>query len=147
MRSPCAVFSRSECIEIFRLWVELQSGLIEGKCHYWEERKIDQYRGLFFFRLVIKQLIILGYRVQTCHSYWFYTNFFPLKLGKIQIFSGMPKAFSHTVLIHIDFFPKILIFLVIYTDFVSDHRGRSESARTNNLNSMAIPHTDQLSLT
>ena len=37
----------------------------------------------------------------------------------------MPKAFPYTVLIHTDFFPKILIFLVIYTDFVSDHSGRS----------------------
>ena len=50
---------------------------------------------------------------------------FPLKLGEIQIFTGVPKVFSYTVLIHTDFFPKILIFLVIYTDFVSDPSGRS----------------------
>ena len=34
-------------------------------------------------------------------------------------------VFPYTVLIRTDFFPKILIFLVIYTDFVSDHSGRS----------------------
>ena len=49
----------------------------------------------------------------------------PLKLHKIQIFTGMSKVFSDTVLIHTDFFHKILILLVIYTDFVLDHSGRS----------------------
>ena len=43
-------------------------------------------------------------------------RFFPLKLGKIQIFSGLPRVFSYTVLIHTDFFPKLLIFMVFYTD-------------------------------
>ena len=59
------------------------------------------------------------------------------KFGKIQIL--LPKIRQNTdfflecqrlspciVLIHTDFFLKILIFLVIYTDFVWDHSGRSE---------------------
>ena len=50
---------------------------------------------------------------------------FTIKIGVIQIFCGMPKVFPYTILIHTDFFPKILIFLVIYTDFVSDPSGRS----------------------
>ena len=37
----------------------------------------------------------------------------------------MTKVFLHTVLNHTDFFPKILIFPVIYTDLVSDPSGRS----------------------
>ena len=37
----------------------------------------------------------------------------------------MPKVFPYTVHIHTDFFPKIQIFLVIHTDFVSDDSGRS----------------------
>ena len=52
-------------------------------------------------------------------------RFFPLKLSEIQIFGGLPKVFLYTFLIHTDFFPKILIFQVIYTDFVSGHSGRS----------------------
>ena len=52
--------------------------------------------------------------------------FFPLKLSEIQIFLlECQRFFSYTVLIHTYFFPKILIFLVIYTGFVSDHSGRS----------------------
>ena len=43
----------------------------------------------------------------------------PLKLGKIQIFCGMPKLFLILSLL-------ILIFLVIHTDFVSDHRAGLE---------------------
>ena len=38
----------------------------------------------------------------------------------------MPKAFLYTVLIHTEFFPEMLIFLVIYTDFVSEHSSRSD---------------------
>ena len=34
-------------------------------------------------------------------------------------------VFPHTFLIHTDFFPRILIFQGIYTDFVSGHSGRS----------------------
>ena len=47
---------------------------------------------------------------------------------KYRFFTGMPKVFSYTVLICIDFFPKILIFVVIYTDFVWDHSGMSAIA-------------------
>ena len=43
----------------------------------------------------------------------------------------MPKVFPNTVLIHTDFFPKILIFMVIYTGFVSGHSGRSDSGKEN----------------
>ena len=46
---------------------------------------------------------------------------------KTDFFTGMTKVFPYTVLIHTYFFPKILIFMVIYTDFVSDHTGRSGS--------------------
>ena len=53
-------------------------------------------------------------------------RFFPLKLREIHIFGGLPKVFPYTFLIHTDFFPKILIFQVIYTDFVSGHSGRSD---------------------
>ena len=57
--------------------------------------------------------------IQTCHSYCFYQYiliFLTLKFGKIQIFSGMLRVFPYTVLIHTDFFPKLLIYLVFYTD-------------------------------
>ena len=37
----------------------------------------------------------------------------------------MRKGFLYIFFIHTDFFPKTLIFLVIYTDFVLDHSGRS----------------------
>ena len=47
---------------------------------------------------------------------------------KYRCFSEMPKVFPDAVINHTDFFPKILIFLVIYTDFVSDHSGRSVCA-------------------
>ena len=35
------------------------------------------------------------------------------------------KGFLYIFFSHTDFFPKILIFLVIYTDFVLDQSGRS----------------------
>ena len=65
-----------------------------------------------------------------------YTDFLTLKFGKIRIFPkkirqntdffcGMPKVFPYTVLIHTEFFPKIQIIFVIYTDFVLDQSGRS----------------------
>ena len=37
----------------------------------------------------------------------------------------MSKFFSYTVLNHTVYFPKILIFMVIYTHFVLDHYDRS----------------------
>ena len=37
----------------------------------------------------------------------------------------LAKAFPHTLLIHTEFVPKILIFMIIYTDFVSEHSGMS----------------------
>ena len=61
-----------------------------------------------------------------------YTDFLPLEFGKIPIFffkiwqnidcSGMREVFSCS---HTDFPQKILIFLVIYTDFVLYQSGRS----------------------
>ena len=65
--------------------------------------------------------------------YWFFnlkiwqnTDFSPLKLGEIQIFFlECQSFFPSTVLFHTDFFPKILIFMVIYTNFVWDDSGRS----------------------
>ena len=51
-------------------------------------------------------------------------DFLPSKLGKILMFPGMGKCFLYNY-IQTDFFPKILIFLVIYTDFVLDQSGRS----------------------
>ena len=57
-----------------------------------------------------------------------YTDFLPLEFGKIQIFFleiwqntdffNEWKGFLYIFFIHTDFFPKILISLVIYTDFV-----------------------------
>ena len=53
-----------------------------------------------------------------------YTDFSPLEFGKIQIFSVMRKGFHYIFFSHTDFFSKILIFFVIYTDFVLDQSGR-----------------------
>ena len=41
-------------------------------------------------------------------------------------FLGMQKGFLYIFFSHRDFFPQILIFFVIYTDFVLDQSGRSE---------------------
>ena len=61
-------------------------------------------------------------------------RFSSLKFGKIQIFSGMRKCLLYVFFSHTDFFPKTLIFLVIYTDFVLDQSGRS-------VNSLVNPHS------
>ena len=65
-----------------------------------------------------------------------YTDFLPLEFDKIQIFffeiwqnidffkECKRVFFIFSLFIQI-FFPKILIFLVIYTDFVQDQSGRS----------------------
>ena len=64
--------------------------------------------------------------------------FYPKIFGKIQIFFlkirqnadfffRNAKGFSlYFFFSHTDFFPQILIFFVIYTDFVLDQSGRSE---------------------
>ena len=54
-----------------------------------------------------------------------HTDLLPLKFGKIQICAGMRKGFLYISFRHTDFFPKILIFLVIYIDFVLGKSGRS----------------------
>ena len=79
--------------------------------------------------------------LQTCHSYWFYqnyTDFLHLKIGKIQIFflkiwqnTDFFKGFLYSFFSHTGFFLKILIFLVIYADFVLDQSGRSDTAERN----------------
>ena len=66
-----------------------------------------------------------------------YSDVLPLEFGKIQIFflkfwqnadffSGMQKGFLYIVFNNTDVFPKILIFLVIYTDFVLDQSGKPD---------------------
>ena len=102
---------------------------------------------LCFFFLTVQTIYIICYLLalqkaiwhqQTCHSYWFYQYiqiFYPsnlakyrfssLKYGKIQIFFRNARGFSYIFLSHTDFFPKILIFLVIHTDFVLEQSGRS----------------------
>ena len=40
----------------------------------------------------------------------------------------MQKGFLYIFFIHTDFFPKTLIFHVIYTDFVLDQSGRFDDA-------------------
>ena len=57
---------------------------------------------------------------------WQKNRFSSLKFGKIQIFSGMRKGHLFIFFSHTHFFNKILIFFVIYTDFVLDQSGRSE---------------------
>ena len=65
-----------------------------------------------------------------------YTDFSPLEFGKIQnfypkiwqnpgFFLGMQNGFLYIFYIRTDFSPKILIFFVIYTDFVLSQSGRS----------------------
>ena len=50
-----------------------------------------------------------------------------MKFGRIQIFSRNAKGFFlYFLQSYRFFFPKILIFLVIYTDFVLDQSGRSD---------------------
>ena len=56
---------------------------------------------------------------------WQNTDFFSLKFGKIQIFFHDAKGFVCFFSIMQIVFPKILMFLVIYTDFVLDQSGRS----------------------
>ena len=53
------------------------------------------------------------------------TDFLPENLSICQIFPGMGKGYLYILFSHTEIFHKILIFLVIYTDFVLDQSGRS----------------------
>ena len=75
---------------------------------------------VFIWHLFLLDMWLLVHRPATptdfIRIYWF----FNLKLGELQIFfSWMPMGLPCDVLNHIDFFLRILIFLVIYTDFVA----------------------------
>ena len=56
---------------------------------------------------------------------WQNTDFLPRNLAKYRFFTGIQMGFLYIFFSHTDFFPKIQIFLVIYTDFVQYQSGRS----------------------
>ena len=118
-------------------WNCFISHLPLGSIVYDTQRSMFQRRHdeLFF----CTQMISTPGMMQTCHSYGFYQYilfFLTVKFGKIQIF--LPKIGWNTdfllecqrfflilsLFIQICFL-KYWFFLVIYTDFVWDHSGRS----------------------
>ena len=80
---------------------------------------------LTYIKTVTDLPLILILSVYTDFSRLAKYRFSSSKFGKIQIFSGMRNVFLYIFFSHTDFFHRILIFFVIYTDFVLDQSGRS----------------------